>query len=134
MAKQNLEASVVYAAIVNLLKVEEDPMRKVRGIKKKIGHHYGRTDDALLLDYQKLSEGSGLTIRKVRKAVRWLIDNEKVVAKKVFGNKQLVSLPPDTVVQPADLESYFSQELPTECFPHADPAEEPPTECFPHQS
>jgi hypothetical protein len=40
MAKQNLEASVVYAAIVNLLKVEENPMQKVRGIKKKIGHPF----------------------------------------------------------------------------------------------
>jgi hypothetical protein len=133
IAKQDLEASVIYAAIANLLKANEDPMLKIKGYKKKVGFEYGRTDDKLLLDYTKLAEGSGLSISKVRKAVRWLIKNKKIKVQEVFGNKRMVSLASDTLVQPADIESYFSQELPTESYPHAEPESDDPTECYPHK-
>jgi len=128
IAKVNLESAVVYATIVSLLKVEELPLQKVRGLKKKIGADHGRTDNGLLLDYTKLAEGSGLSIGKIRKAVRWLIENKKIEAKSVFGNKRIVSLPADTLVQPGDLKSYFADELPTESYPHGNPGEDEPTE------
>jgi DNA-binding HxlR family transcriptional regulator len=130
IAKDNLEAAVVCATIVNLLKVEEVPLVKVRGLKKKVGMDHGRTDNALLLDYTKLAEGSGLTIGKIRKAVRWLIEKKKIQAKSVFGNKRVVSLPADTLVQPVDLRGYSADELPTESYPHGNPGEDEPTECY----
>jgi len=98
VAKKNLEASVVYAAIINLLK----------------------TGDKLLLNYQKLADGSGLSLAKVRKAVAWLIKNKKIEAKKVFGNKIEVSVPPaHSHISPADLDAFLAGELPTESYPHA---------------
>ncbi len=96
MSYKNHDASIVYAAITNLLK----------------------TGDKLLLNYQKLSEGSGLSIAKVRKAVAWLIKNKKIEAKGVFGNKKSVSLPEGTVKRIVDLKAYLTTELPTESHPH----------------
>ncbi len=125
LAAQNLEASVVYAAIVNLLRMVEGPQEKAREGKLIIGREYGRVGDELLLDYAKLAEGSGLSINKVRKAVRWLIEKKKIEARKVFGNKRRVKLPADTIPKPGDLKSY-SGELPTESYPHSS-AEEDPT-------
>ena len=79
-----------------------------------------------------MAEGTGLSIGKVRKAVRWLIEKKKIVARSVFGNKRVVSLPADTLVQPCDLQSYFAVELPTECYPHGNPGQDEPTECYGH--
>jgi hypothetical protein len=132
IAKENLEAGVVYATIVSLLKAEDLPLYKMRGLKGKVGANYGRIENGLLLDYAKLAEGSGLSIGKVRKAVRWLIEHKKIEARNVFGNKRVVSLPADTLVQPGDLKSYFADELPTECYPHGNPGEDEPTECHEH--
>jgi hypothetical protein len=128
IAKENVEAAVVYATIISLLKVEDLPMWKVRGLKEQVGASYGRTENGLLLDYTKLAEGTGLSIGKIRKAVRWLIENKKIEAKSVFGNKRIVGLPADTLVQPGDLKSYFADELPTESYPHGNPGEDEPTE------
>ena len=122
IAEKHLEASVIYAAIVNLLKVEEYPLKKLKGSKIKVGSQYGRVENKLLLDYQKLAEGSGLSLSKIRKAVNWLIDNKKIEAKNVFGNKRLVWLPSDTTVTPA------GDELLTESYPHAATEGEDPTE------
>ena len=134
IAKKHLEAGVIYATIVNLLKVREEPTRKLKH-SIKVGRELGRVNDKLLLNYTKLVEGSGLTLSKVRKAVRWLIDHKKIVAKKVFGNKFLVSLPANILIHPADWESYLSDDLPTECFHHFEPGEEElPTESYPHRS
>ena len=135
IAKRHLEASVIYATIVNLLKVREEPLRKVKHAHINVGVELGRVDDKLLLNYTKLVEGSGLTLSKVRKAVRWLIDHKKIEAKKVFGNKVLVSLPTNILIHPDDWESYLSDDLPTESFPHFEPGEEElPTESYPHKS
>jgi len=128
IARQNLEASVVYATIVSLLKAEELPLRKIKGLKKRIGSDLGRVDNDLLLDYTKLSEGSGLSIGKVRKAVRWLIEHKKIEVQNVFGNKRLVRMAADALVPPGDLRSYFAIELPTESYPHGNPGEDEPTE------
>lgn len=131
MAKENLEASVVYATIISLLKVQDRASVKVRGIKKLVGFFVQRVDeDKLLLDYELLAEGTGLPTRKIRKAVKWLIDNKKIVAKKTFGNKKLVSLPESVVVKPWELKQYFAEELPTECYPHALPDNDLPTELY----
>jgi hypothetical protein len=73
--------------------------------------------DELLLDYEKLVEGSGLTLSKVRKAVRWLIENKKIDAKRGFGGKYRVKLPPNQVEQPGDLEAYLRGEPATESNP-----------------
>jgi hypothetical protein len=81
----------------------------------------------LLLDYAKMAEGSGLSINKVRKAVKWLIDKKEIEARKVFGNKRRVKLPADTIPKPGDLKPYISGELPTESYPHTS-AKEDPTE------
>jgi len=80
-----------------------------------------------LLDYAKLAEGSGLSVNKVRKAVKWLIDNKKIEARKVFGNKRRVRLP-------AEAEELRGQELPTESYFHVEPAGDDPTESYPHNS
>jgi hypothetical protein len=125
LAEKNLEASVIYAAIINLLRTEERPTEKIRGIKGRVGLDYGRVEDKLLLDYKKLAEGSGLSLSKVRKGVKWLIDKGLIDAKNVFGNKRLVSLPSEDDVKPTDLESYLSEQLPTESYPHVDPEEDP---------
>src|SRR5665213_2589561 len=99
MAEQHLEAGVVYAAIINLLKMEEGPQPNAREGRLIIGRDYGRVDDKLTLDYKKLAEGSGLSIGKVRKAVKWLIENRKIGAKSIFGNKRQVWVPPTSAVQ-----------------------------------
>jgi DNA-binding HxlR family transcriptional regulator len=95
LAEQHVDASVVYAAIINLLKVNAGE---------------------LVLDYEKLVEGSGLTLSKVRKAVRWLIENKKIDAKRGFGSKYRVKLPPNQVEQPGDLGAYLRGEPATESF------------------
>ena len=56
--------------------------------------------------------------------MKWLIDNEKIKAKKVFGNKRLVSLPANVIMQDGD--------IPTESYHHFGPADDEPTEGFPH--
>jgi hypothetical protein len=132
VASAHLEASVVFAAIINLLKIQDDLPVKTKGSKRKIGIFHGRVDDELLLDCAKLAEGSGLTLRQVRKGVKWLIENKKLEAKKLFGNKRLVRLPAATPLEGAKFESYSSLHLPTESFPHSPPPEDP-TECYPHE-
>jgi hypothetical protein len=126
MAKENLEASVVYATIISLLKVQDHALHKVRGMKQKVGAFVSKVgNDKLLLDYEKLVEGTGLNIRKIRKAARWLIDNDKLVAKTTFGNKKLVSLPAAVMVKPWELQGYFNHDnLPTECYPHGMPEDD----------
>ncbi len=52
------------------------------------------------LDYSKLVEGSGLSIGKVRGAVKWLIANKKIEARKVFGNKTIVKLLTPNIPKP----------------------------------
>ena len=131
MAEENLEASVIYAAIISLLKIQDDSPMPRRGTKLKIGVFNGRVDDAVLLDYGKLVDGSGLTLNRVRKAVAWLIKHKKLESKKLFGNKRLVSLPADTIIKPSDWESYFADQPPTESFLHWPPDD--PTE-YPHES
>ena len=131
MAEENLEASVIYAAIISLLKIQDDSPMPRKGTKLKIGVFNGRVDDAVLLDYGKLVDGSGLTLIRVRKAVAWLIKNKKLESKKLFGNKRLVSLPADTIIKPSDWESYFADQPPTESFLHWPPDD--PTE-YPHES
>jgi hypothetical protein len=96
LSEEHLDAGVVYAAITNLLKVNAGE---------------------LLLDNSKLVEGSGLSIGKVRKAVRWLIENKKIVPRNVFGNKIMVKLPPNQVEQPGDLEAYLRGEPGTKSNP-----------------
>ena len=113
VAEQHLEASVVYAAIVNLLRRE--------------GLELDGVDNNLTLDYAKLAEGSGLSISKVRKAVKWLIENRKIDAKNIFGNKRQVWVPTTSAAEPAD------DELPTESYPHTGNEGEPPTESYPHR-
>ena len=110
LAEKNLEASVVYAAIVNLLKL----------------------GDELTLNTQKLVEGSGLSIGKVRKAVNWLIKNKWIVARKTFGNKLIVSLFRNHRLNPAELKAYLTHQQPTESYPHFDQTEDEPTERNPH--
>jgi hypothetical protein len=110
VAEQDVAASVVYAAIVNLLRMEEGEKGARPGISIT-GRDLGRVDDKLLLDYSKLAEGSGLSIDKVRKAVAWLVKNKRIEVKEVFGNKRQVWLPANTLLEPPD-------ELPTESFPH----------------
>jgi hypothetical protein len=104
LAKEDVEASVIYATITHLLNV----------------------DDKLMLDTAKLVEGSGLSLGQVRRAVKWLIDNKKIEAKKVFGNKREVSIPANAIMEEAD--------VPTESYHHFDPADDEPTERFPHKS
>jgi hypothetical protein len=96
VAEQHLEASVVYAAIVNLLRRE--------------GLELDGVDNNLTLDYAKLAEGSGLSISKVRKAVKWLIENRKIDAKNIFGNKRQVWVPTTSAAEPAD-EGYSFQRV-----------------------
>jgi ribosomal protein L19E len=110
MAKENLEASVVYAAIANLL----------------------RQGDKLVIDTQKLSEGSGLSIGKVRQAIAWLITKKKIQAKEVFGNKKQAWLPIDNRTHPVNSNGDLTEQLPTESYPHFDPPEDEPTEIYPH--
>jgi hypothetical protein len=110
LADENVNASVVYAAIANLL-------------KPRPGIQQGET---LVLDYAKLADGSGLSIGEVRKAVKWLIEHKKFEAKNVFGNKKKVWLPPNPGIPTTDPQSDLAHELPTESFPHA--PEEDPTE------
>jgi hypothetical protein len=110
LAEDNPKASVVYAAIVNLL-------------KPRPGIQQGET---LVLDYAKLVEGSGLPINQVRKAVKWLIEHKKFEAKSVFGNKKKVWLPPNPGIPTTDSQSDLAHELPTESYPHT--PEEDPTE------
>jgi hypothetical protein len=112
LAEENIEASVIYAAIGNLLKVEEAGYTDSRGGRVVVGRELGRVDDKLLLDYSKLAEGSGLPISKVRKAVKWLIDNRKIAARSVFGNKKQVWVPPTSAARQAE------EELPSESYPH----------------
>ena len=95
LSEEHLDAGVVYAAITNLLKVNAGE---------------------LVLDYEKLVEESGLTLSKVRKAVRWLIENKKIDAKRGFGSKYRVKLPPNQVEQPGDLGAYLRGEPATESF------------------
>jgi len=78
------EASVVYATIMNLLKLEGGWWEK---------YQYGRDEDKLLLDTQKLAEGSGLTPYAIRRGVKWLKDNKRIEFRKKFGNKLEVWLP-----------------------------------------
>lgn len=113
MAEQHLEASVVYAAIINLVRIGD------RQTRTKEERELGGVDDKLTLDYAKLAEGSGLSIGKVRKAVKWLIENGKIDAKNIFGNKRQVWVPPNRGVRAADVESHSSEELPSESYPHA---------------
>ncbi len=117
VAKRNLDASVVYAAIISLLKQQVDAFQNVKGIKYTSGAT-DRIEDKVLLNYELLAEGSGLTLHKVRKAVRWLITNKILDEKKVFGNKRFVSLPADSPIKLTDLKLMHYIELPTECFPH----------------
>ena len=119
MAKENLEASVVYATIISLLKVKKPVDSKPRS-----------ADHQLLLDNAKLVEGTGLSIRSIRRAVKWLIDNKKIMSKITMGNKKLVSFPFDMVVKPYDLEGYLSSDLPSECYDQSQ--DELPTESYPH--
>ena len=136
MAKQDLEASVVYATIVSLLKVKDVGLRSVRGIKERVGVNVRKVgEDKLLLDNAKLVEGTGLSLRAIRRAVKWLIDNKKIVAKTVFGNKKLVSLPASMEVKPRELKDYFDNALPTESYweEHALPKDDLPTEYYEHQ-
>jgi len=86
-----------------------------------------------MIDTQKLVEGSGLSLNKVRKAVKWLIDQKKIQAKTGFGNKKTVWLPPKSSKQQIDLKAYLSGELPSESYSHFDPAEDEPTEVYPHE-
>lgn len=99
---------MVYAAIANLL-------------KPRPGVKLGET---LVLDYEKLAEGSGLSIKQVRKAVKWLIENRRIEAAKVFGNKRKVWLPPNPGIPTTDT----PQDLPTESFPHTGHEKEDLTE------
>lgn len=108
LAEDNLNASVVYATILNLLK----PRSTVK------------QGDELLLDYSKLAEGSGLSIGKVRKAVAWLIKNKKIEVANVFGNKKRVWLPRNPGIPTPEM----PEELPTESFPHAGDDEDDKTE------
>ena len=84
MASEHLEASVVYATIINLLKLEE-------GFWERSMH--GRDGEKLTLDTQKLVEGSGLTPYAIRRGVKWLKDNKRIETRKKFGNKLQVWLP-----------------------------------------
>jgi hypothetical protein len=136
MAEENLDASVIYATISNLLKLDEGIYESPRSLKNHkfiVGRDYGRVHDKLLLDYKKLADGSGLSLSQVRKAVKWLIKNKKIEAKSVFGNKKNVWLPPDSAKKIADLETYLKGELPTESYSHFDPSEDEPTEKYPHE-
>ena len=125
MAKEHLAASVVYAAIVKLLRTKDHEPVKRKGAKLMIDEFNGRVDDGVLLDYAKLAAGSGLTIYQVRRAVRWLIVQKMIEAKTGFGNKRLVRLPANAPVNPAD--------LPSESFLHEPPEQDDPTECYPHE-
>jgi hypothetical protein len=111
MAEENLEAAVIYATFLSLLKV----------------------DDKLVIDTQKLVEGSGLSVNKVRKAVKWLIDNKKIESQIGFGNKRTVWLPPNTNKRQIDMKAYLTGQLPTESYTHFGPAEDEPTEIYPHE-
>jgi hypothetical protein len=136
MAEDDLEASVIYATISNLLKLEEGIYESPRSLKNGkfiVGKDYGRDDDELLLDYQKLADGSGLSSSQVRKAVKWLIKNKKIVAERAFGNKKRVWLPPNSAQKVADLEAYLKGELPTESYPHFDPSEDEDSESNLHE-
>jgi len=84
MASEHLEASVVYATIINLLKLED-------GWWERSMH--GRDGEKLTLDTQKLAEGSGLTPYAIRRGVKWLKDNKRIETRKKFGNKLEVWLP-----------------------------------------
>lgn len=84
MAAEHLEASVVYATIINLLKLED-------GWWEKLEH--GRDGEKLTLDTQKLTEGSGMTAYAIRRGVKWLKDNKRIETRKKFGNKLEVWLP-----------------------------------------
>lgn len=113
LAEQNLEASVIFATILSLLKIPE-------GIWER--SEYGRVENKLILDTNKLKEGTGLTMHKVRSAINWLIHNKKIDAKKTFGNKWVVTLPKMNSLDQSPTESFLHEdadnELPTECFPH----------------
>jgi hypothetical protein len=130
MAEENLEAAVVYATIRSLLKVsvnhgqfeKMDNGTRILEDASKIG----RVGDKLIIDTQKMVEGSGLSLNQVRKAVKWLIDHKKIEAKTGFGNKRTVWMPPNTSTS-------LSSELPTESYSHFDPAEDEPTEVHPHK-
>jgi len=117
VAKMNLDASVVYATIVSLLKQKVDEIRNEYGRKVWVGP-MGRMEDKVMLNYELLAEGSGLTLRKVRKAVRWMIKKKLLEEKRVFGNKRFVSLPADTPIKLTDLKVSNYIEPPTESFPH----------------
>jgi len=78
MAADHLEASVVYATIINLLKLEDG------------------LGDKLTLDTGKLAEGSGLTPYAIRRGIKWLKDNKRIETRKKFGNKLEVWLPKPT--------------------------------------
>ena len=121
VAKENLEASVVYATIISLLKVPKPVDSKPRSANHQ-----------LLLDNAKLVEGTGLSIRSIRRGVKWLIDHKKIMAKTTLGNKKLVSFPSDMMVKPVDLDGYFSTDLPSECYDQSQ--DELPTESYPHDN
>lgn len=127
LADANIEASVVYATIISLLKP-----RQANSRTKATSEEAESANNTLTLDTKKLVEGTGLSIARVRRAVSWLIDNKMVKAKKVFGNKLEVSLPMEYVVAITDREAYFNDDPPTESYPH-DAPEEPPTESFKHR-
>jgi hypothetical protein len=59
--------------------------------------------------------------------VKWLIENRKIDAKNIFGNKRQVWVPTTSAAEPAD------DELPTESYPHTGNEGEPPTESYPHR-
>ena len=131
IAGQNIEASVVYAAIVNLLRVGEGGY--ATDSKFVDGRELGRVGDELQLDTAKLVEGLGLSVSKVRKAVAWPIEKKHIEARAVFGNKRTVKLPTAKIPKPGEVAAYLEGELPTECYPHLDQFEEEPTEANPHK-
>ena len=135
MAEENLEASVIYATILNLLKVKVEDGQYEKGEHGTLedAREIGRVGDKLVIDTKKFVEGSGLSLNKVRKAVKWLIDHKKIKAKTGFGNKRTVWLPPKINKNQVDLKAYLSEELPTESYSHFDPAKDEPTEVYPHK-
>ncbi len=59
-------------------------MWKVRGIEERVGTFVKKGDDKVLLYTKSLAEATSPPIRKIPKAVKWLIYRQMIVAQKTL--------------------------------------------------